>query len=289
MSEGTRFKAALVQLRSVRDLEANVGTACGFIREAAAGGARYIQTPENTTTMGLDRESLIAKTLPEAGNPYLARFTALAAELKVWLHIGSMGIKVKEDQLANRAFLIRPDGSIAARYDKIHMFDVDLPGGESYRESKRFTPGREAVLADLPWGKLGITICYDMRFPALYRTLAKGGAQILTAPAAFTKPTGEAHWHVLLRSRAIENMSFMLAAAQGGMHENGRPTFGHSIAISPWGEVLAEAGVDPCVISCDIDLAKVAEARARIPSLDHDRPFALVPAAGARATLKAAS
>jgi predicted amidohydrolase len=287
MSDSMHFKAALVQLRSVRDFDANVETACGFIREAAAGGAQYIQTPENTTTMGLDRESLIAKTLPEAGNPYLARFTALAADLKVWLHIGSMGIKVKDDQLANRAFLIRPDGSIAARYDKIHMFDVDLPGGESYRESKRFTPGREAVLADLPWGRIGLSICYDMRFPALYRTLAKAGAQILTAPAAFTKPTGEAHWQVLLRARAIENLSFMLAAAQGGMHENGRPTYGHSIIIAPWGEVLAEAGIDPCVITADIDLAKVAEARGRIPSLEHDRQFAM--ATGTRATLKAAS
>ena len=287
MSDSTHFKAALVQLRSVRDLEANTKTACDFIREAAASGAHYIQTPENTTTMGLDRESLIAKTLPEAGNPYLARFMALAADLKVWLHIGSMGIKIKDDLLANRAFLIRPDGSIAARYDKIHMFDVDLPGGESYRESKRFTPGREAVLADLPWGGIGLTICYDMRFPALYRTLAKAGAQILTAPAAFTKPTGEAHWQVLLRARAIENLSFMLAAAQGGMHENGRPTYGHSIVISPWGEVLAEAGVDPCVITADIDLAKAAEARGRVPSLEHDRPFAL--ATAARATLKAVS
>jgi predicted amidohydrolase len=287
MSDSMHFKAALVQLRSVRDLDTNVETACGFIREAAASGAQYIQTPENTTTMGLDRESLIAKTLPEPGNPYLARFTALAADLKVWLHIGSMGIKVKDDQLANRAFLIRPDGSIAARYDKIHMFDVDLPGGESYRESKRFTPGREAVLADLPWGRIGLSICYDMRFPALYRTLAKAGAQILTAPAAFTKPTGEAHWQVLLRARAIENLSFMLAAAQGGMHENGRPTYGHSIIIAPWGEVLAEAGIDPCVITADIDLAKVAEARGRIPSLEHDRQFAM--ATGTRATLKAAS
>ncbi|KAB2846002.1 MAG: carbon-nitrogen hydrolase family protein [Hyphomicrobiaceae bacterium] len=287
MSQSTHFKAGLVQLRSVRDLDSNVRTACDFIREAAASGAHYIQTPENTTTMGLEREALIAKTLPEPGNPYLARFAALAAELKVWLHVGSMGVKVKDDQLANRAFLIRPDGTIAARYDKIHMFDVDLPGGESYRESKRFTPGREAVLADLPWGRIGLTICYDIRFPALYRTLAKGGAQILTAPAAFTKPTGEAHWHVLLRSRAIENLSFMLAAAQGGMHENGRATYGHSIIISPWGEVLAEAGVEPCVITADIDLAKVSEARGRIPSLQHDRPFAL--AAAARTTLKAAS
>ncbi len=287
MSDSTHFKAALVQLRSVRDLDANVKTACDFIREAASLGAQFIQTPENTTTMGLDRDTLIAKTLPEAGNPHLARFTKLAAELKVWLHIGSMGIKVKGEQLANRAFLIAPDGAIAARYDKIHMFDVDLPGGESYRESKRFTPGAEAVVTDLPWGKLGISICYDMRFPALYRTLAKGGAHILTAPAAFTKPTGEAHWHVLLRARAIENLSFMLAAAQGGMHENGRPTFGHSVIIDPWGEILAEAGVDPCIITADIDLAKVREARARIPSLDHDRPFAL--ASGPRATLKAAS
>jgi predicted amidohydrolase len=176
---------------------------------------------------------------------------------------------------------VAPDGAIAARYDKIHMFDVDLPGGESYRESKNYRPGEEAVLADLPWGRFGLTTCYDLRFPALYRALAQAGADFITVPSAFTKVTGEAHWHVLLRARAIENGCYIFAAAQGGMHEVGRATFGHSMIVSPWGAIIAEAGADRAVIFADVDPAEVAEARTRIPSLRHDRPFDVAAPAGA--------
>jgi deaminated glutathione amidase len=186
-------------------------------------------------------------------------------------------VLVKPDKIANRSFLIKPDGQIAARYDKIHMFDVQLPNGESYRESKNFQPGDRAVLAELPWGRLGLTICYDLRFPTLYRALAKAGASFIAVPSAFTVPTGQAHWHTLLRARAIESQCFIFAAAQAGEHENGRKTFGHSLVISPWGEILAEGdGVHPSVIFADVELEAIAEARRRVPSLEHDRPFEIV-------------
>ena len=283
-----RFRAGLVQMRTSRDVERNLVDASALIRAAVAGGAQYVQTPEVTVLMELDRARLFVHTRPEDGNPALAHFRALARELKIWLHIGSMGVLVKPDKIANRSFLIDPDGRITARYDKIHMFDVQLPGGESYRESRNFEPGRAAVLADLPWGTLGMTVCYDLRFPHLYRTLAKGGAHLLAIPAAFTVPTGKAHWHTLLRARAIECECFVLAAAQGGKHENGRDTFGHSLVVAPWGEILAEGGTDPGVVFADIDMGLVAEARSRVPSLEHDRPFELAHAI-APGTVKAAS
>lgn len=270
---GRNFRAALVQMRCGNEVEPNLDAAEAAIRRAAKGGAEYILTPENTSLMVLSSKELFAKTFPEDGNPAVSRFTSLASELKAWLHIGSMAIKLSDTKVANRSFLVSPEGDIAARYDKMHMFDVDLPGGESYRESKNYQPGEKAVLADLPWGRLGLTTCYDMRFPALYRALAKQGADFITAPSAFTKQTGEAHWHVLLRARAIETGCFIFAAAQGGDHEMGRSTFGHSLIISPWGEILAEAGSDPDVVFADIDPAQVAEARARVPSLQHDREF----------------
>ena len=279
MSAQRTFKAGLVQTRTGRDVDANLVATTALIREAAKGGAAYVQTPEMTNIMELDRDRLLTWTKVEEGNPALAHFQALARELGIWLHIGSMAVKVTETKLANRAYLISPKGAVAAKYDKIHMFDVDLPSGESYRESRRYVAGDKAVIAALPWGNLGITICYDMRFPGLYRTLAKAGADILTMPSAFTVPTGKAHWHVLLRARAIEAQCFVLAAAQGGKHDNGRETYGHSIAISPWGEVIAEGGTEPGVIFADIDLAKVTEARGRVPSLEHDRPFGIVPLA----------
>lgn len=270
----TTFRAGLVQLCAGRDVASSVAAATKLIREAAAGGARYIQTPEVTTLIEPDSKRLFAATKPEEGNPALAAFTALAAELRVWLHIGSMGVLLSSEKIANRAFLIRPDGRIAARYDKIHMFDVELPGGESYRESKNFAPGDTAVVADLPWGRLGITICYDLRFAHLYRALAKAGAQMLAIPAAFTVPTGEAHWHALMRARAIETGCWVLSAAQAGTHESGRKTYGHSLVVSPWGEVVAEAdGVHPSVIFADVELKATEEARRRIPALEHDRPF----------------
>jgi predicted amidohydrolase len=283
-----KFRAALVQMRCGRSVEPNLDAAEAAVRRAAAGGAQYVLTPENTTLMELSTKKLFAAVEPEEGNPAVARFTALAAELGIWLHVGSMAVRLSDDKVANRSMLVAPDGAIAARYDKIHMFDVDLPGGESYRESKNYRPGEEAVLADLPWGRFGLTTCYDLRFPALYRALAQGGADFITVPSAFTKVTGEAHWHVLLRARAIENGCYIFAAAQGGMHEVGRATFGHSMIVSPWGAIVAEAGSGPAVIFADIDPAEVAEARARIPSLEHDRPFVVaVPASPV--TIKEAS
>jgi predicted amidohydrolase len=206
----------------------------------------------------------------------LARLRELTRQLGIYLHIGSLAIKVSPDRAANRSFLIDRDGEIAARYDKIHMFDVDLANGESYRESRSFRPGELAVLADLPWGRLGLTICYDLRFPALYRALAEAGASFLAIPAAFTRQTGESHWHVLIRSRAIENGCFVLAAAQGGLHENKRETFGHSLVVDPWGRVLAEGGTEPGIVIATIDPAEIAVARSRIPSLQHGRRFEVI-------------
>lgn len=268
-----RFRVGLVQLRSGRCVEPNLEQAEALIRRAAAAGADYVLTPENTVLMELSSKKLFASTAPEEGNPALGRLGGLARELGLWLHVGSLAVRVSETKLANRSILFAPDGNIVARYDKIHMFDVDLPGGESYRESKNYQAGRTAVLADLPWGRLGLTTCYDLRFPALYRALAKAGAEFISVPSAFTKQTGEAHWHVLLRARAIETGCFIFAAAQGGLHEVGRATYGHSLVVSPWGEVVAEAGVEPGVVLADVDPAQVREARARIPSLQHDRSF----------------
>jgi predicted amidohydrolase len=276
------FRVGLVQMCSGRDVDRNVASATDLVREAAAGGAQYVQTPEMTTLMELDRPRLLAAARLEEGNSALLHFQSLARDLGLWLHIGSMPILLSGGKLANRAFLIAPEGRIAARYDKIHMFDVDLGGGESYTESANYEPGRHAVLADLPWGQIGLTICYDLRFPQLYRALARSGAKFLAVPAAFTRPTGMAHWHTLLRARAIESQAFVFAAAQGGMHENGRETFGHSLIISPWGEILGEGGVHPAVIFADIELQLLEDVRRRVPSLQHDRTFDVVRADGAK-------
>lgn len=280
-----RFRSALVQLRAGRVIADNLVSAEALIREAAKGGATYIQTPENTALMELEPDLVRSQVQPEGESRPLAVFRALAGELGVWLHIGSLGVKGGDGRIANRSYLLAPDGTIAARYDKLHMFDVDLPNGETYRESDNYTPGSKAVLARLTPGgvsaRLGMTICYDLRFAALYRALAIAGANMIAIPAAFTKHTGEAHWHVLLRSRAIETGAYVFAATQGGLHENGRWTFGHSMIISPWGEILAEAGADPCVVFADIDLALVEEVRARIPALTHGRPFEIEIAAPA--------
>jgi len=272
----TQFRAALVQTTASRSVEANIAAVEALVREAAAAGAHYVQTPEDTNIMEHNGDRLFAALTDEASDPTLARLRAVAAELGIWLHIGSLAIKVAEAKAANRAFVIAPDGSVAARYDKIHLFDVDLVGGESYRESNRIRPGAESVTVDLPWGRLGLAICYDLRFPHLFRALAKeGGAEVLTVPAAFTRPTGEAHWHTLLRARAIETGCWVLAAAQAGLHENGRETYGHSLAIDPWGRVVAEAGIEPGVIFADIDTSEVAAVRGRVPALAHDRPYTL--------------
>ena len=268
-----RFRAGLVQLRSGRTVASNLDKAEALVRRAAKGGAQYVQTPENTGIMELKPELVLAAAESEGKSAPLTWARALARELGIWLHIGSIAIKLDQSRVANRSYLLDPKGGVTARYDKLHMFDVDLAGGESYRESQYFRPGAKAVLADLPFGRFGLSICYDLRFASLYRALAAAGAELIAIPAAFTKQTGEAHWHVLTRARAIETGAFVLAATQGGLHENGRSTFGHSIVVSPWGEVLAEAGEEPGVIFADIDLAASEEARARIPAIKHGREF----------------
>src|SRR5262245_23551650 len=268
-----RFRAALVQLRSSRSVDANLDAAERLIRRAASGGAAYVQTPENTALMELKPELTVASAETEEASGALARFRALARELGIHLHIGSLAIKLDASRVANRSYVLAPDGEIAARYDKLHLFDVDLAGGESHRESATCSPGGKAVVVDLPFGRLGLSICYDLRFPQLFRALALEGAELIAIPAAFTRQTGQAHWHVLTRARAIETGAFVLAATQGGLHENGRATFGHSLIVSPWGEGLAEAGEEPGVIFADIDLAASEEARARIPAIKHGREF----------------
>jgi predicted amidohydrolase len=271
-----KFTAACVQMRSSCNVAENIAAASALISEAASKGANFVATPEMTSLLVSKSTELFEKVRTEEDDEALAAFRALAAEKKIWLLIGSLPIRLTSEKVANRAFLISPEGAVTARYDKIHMFDVDLAGGESYRESKNYEPGLEASLARLPWGRLGLTICYDIRFPHLYRTLAQAGADFLTVPAAFTKQTGEAHWHTLLKARAIETGCFVIAPAQGGKHECGRETYGHSLIVAPWGEVIAEAAhAEPGVILAEIDPARIAEARGRVPSLGHDRGFCL--------------
>lgn len=284
---GATFRAGLIQMRTGRTPRANVDAAVRLIGEARAAGADYVQTPEMTNIMEVKREALFAAIVAEEDDASLAAFRDTARRHRLWLHVGSLAIKVSPDKAANRSFLIAPDGEIAARYDKIHMFDVDLANGESYRESRTYRPGEIAVSADLPWGRLGLTICYDLRFPALYRALAESGASFLAIPSAFTQQTGEAHWHALMRARAIENTCYVLAAAQGGRHENGRQTFGHSVVVDPWGRVIAEGGTEPGVVMAEITLAEIAAARGRIPSLEHGRRFEVAAPAAEPAHLHA--
>jgi predicted amidohydrolase len=269
----TVFKAACVQLRSSDDVAENIRDTARLVREAASRGASFVATPENTTLMAPDGGAKLARSHDEAHDPALPVFSALAKELNIWLLIGSLAIKVSDSKTANRSFLFAPDGSIAARYSKLHLFDVTLASGEAYRESDTVEGGGEAVLAKTPLGVIGLSICYDVRFPHLYRRLAQDGAFLFTVPSAFTVPTGQAHWHVLLRARAIENGAFVIAPAQGGLHANGRKTYGHSLIVSPWGEILAEAGTDPGVILAEIDPHLSVQARARVPSLLHDRAY----------------
>jgi predicted amidohydrolase len=266
------FVAACAGMRSGRDLVANRDAAVALVREAADRGAHFVQTPEMTSLVERSRAALFEKVGPEDTDVTLAGLREVARERGVVVHVGSIAVR-SGDKIANRAYLIDAGGEITARYDKVHLFDVDLPNGESWRESATYTGGDKAVLAETPWGLLGVTICYDVRFPALYRALAEGGASMLSAPACFTRQTGEAHWHVLHRARAIETGSFMVSAAQGGVHEDGRETFGHSVIIDPWGRVLADGTAEPGLVMAEIDLALVADARARIPTLQHGRPF----------------
>ena len=247
------FTAGLVQMRSGLSPRANLDAAARLIAEAANGGADYVQTPEMTNILEINRERLFTTIVPEENDACLAAFRELARKHGIFLHVGSLAIKLLPEKAANRSFLIDRNGDIVARYDKIHMFAVDLP-----------------------WGRLGLTVCYDLRFPSLYRALAEAGCSFLAIPSAFTKQTGEAHWHVLNRARAIENGAFVLSAAQGGKHENGRETFGHSLIVDPWGRVLAEGGSEPGVILAAIDPAEVSAARAKIPSLQHGRRFEMI-------------
>ena len=268
------FKAAAIQMRSGTDPQRNAADLERLVRDAASQGATYIQTPEMTGAIVRDREARNSLFTTEDRDPIVAASARLAAELGIFLHIGSTAILRADGKLANRALLFAPDGKIVTTYDKIHMFDVDLANGESWRESAAYEPGREGVVADLPFAKLGFAICYDLRFPQLFRAEALAGADVLTVPAAFTRQTGEAHWHVLLRARAIENGAFVIAAAQGGLHEDGRETYGHSLIVDPWGRVLAEAAHDePAVIVAEIDTSLSAAARKKIPNLKNAREF----------------
>ena len=263
-------------MRSGVDPHANLAAALAAIEEAKRAGADYVLTPEVTNIMESNRERLMATIVEEERDPTLAALREAARKHSLYIHIGSLAVKASPEKAANRSFLIDRKGDVVARYDKIHMFDVDLANGESYRESNSYRAGELAVMADLPWGRLGVTVCYDLRFPALYRALAEAGASFLAIPSAFTKQTGEAHWHVLQRARAIENGCFVFAAAQGGKHESGRETFGHSLVVDPWGRIIAEGGTEPGVILAEVDPAQVTAARARIPSLNHGRRFEVI-------------
>lgn len=274
MEPPARLRAALIQVNAGPEIIPNLDQAGRLVRGAVADGAQLVCLPENVSLMAQGREKILARVKPEESHPGLPFFRDLARETGVWIMTGTLGCLLEDGRVANRAFVLAPNGDIVARYDKIHMFDVDLAGGESYRESATYRPGERAVIAPTPWGGLGLTICYDVRFAALYRALAQAGASLICVPAAFTVPTGKAHWHVLLRARAIETGCFILAPAQTGLHDGGRGTYGHSLIVSPWGEVLADAGDGVGHVVADLDLAQVAEARRMVPSLRHDRAFA---------------
>ena len=267
------LKVACVQMRSGVEIEQNISDASDLITEAAQGGAQLIATPEMTNLIDIRKGMGRAKAFKEADSPSIAAFRTLAEQHDIWLLIGSLAIAQEDGaKLLNRSYLIAPSGAITARYDKLHMFDVEVGDGQSYRESAGYAAGAHAVLAETEIAQIGLSICYDLRFAGLYRALAQAGAEILTCPAAFTKVTGEAHWHILLRARAIETGAFVLAPAQTGQHEDGRETFGHSLIISPWGEIIAERSEDtPGILRATLDLDQVAAARKRIPSLRHDR------------------
>ncbi|MBW8907814.1 MAG: carbon-nitrogen hydrolase family protein [Mesorhizobium sp.] len=266
------FKAAAVQMRSGTSPERNAADMELLVRQAAGQGATYVQTPEMTGALIRDKQAAVFAT--EDKDVVVATARRLAKELGIHLHIGSTAILRADGKLANRAFLFAPDGSVVAGYDKIHMFDVDLDNGESWRESASYEPGTEAVVADILGARLGFAVCYDLRFPQLFRAEAMAGANVLTVPAAFTRQTGEAHWHVLLRARAIENGAYVIAAAQGGLHEDGRETYGHSLIVDPWGHIIAEAPHnEPGVIIAEIDPAQSPAARRKIPNLKNARDF----------------
>lgn len=272
----SQFRAAAIQMRSGTDIVRNVEALEKLVAEAVAKGAHYVQTPEMTGALMRDRAALFASLRGEDSDLVFAAASALAKKHCIFLHIGSTAIAAGDGKIANRGGIFAPSGEKVATYDKVHMFDVDLDNGESWRESATYEPGRETVIAELPFAKVGMAVCYDIRFPQLFRAQALAGANVITGPAAFTRQTGEAHWHILQRARAIENGAFLISAAQGGRHEDGRETYGHSLIVSPWGQILAEADHDePGVIVADIDVAESAAARAKVPNLKNAREFAV--------------
>ena len=274
------MKAALLQMTSGIDPAANATILADAIAEAAAQGAAIMFTPEMTGLIDRDRARAAAAIRDESDDPVLRAARKAAAEHGIWVHLGSLALRGADGKWVNRGFMIDDQGVIQARYDKLHLFDVDLPTGESWRESAAYSAGATASVVATPIGVIGMAICYDLRFADLFRALSDAGAMILTAPAAFTRPTGEAHWHILLRARAIEAGSYMIAAAQTGEHEDGRATFGHSLVIDPWGEIILDMGVEPGIGFAEIDLARVADVRARIPVLHHRRAIPAVEVIG---------
>ena len=267
------FKAACVQVSAGPDISENIAQADSFVAQAVDQGAQFVCLPENVAMMEPDRAKIVARAEKEDCHQALAAFQVTSKRHKIWLSVGSLAVSLGNGKAANRSYLINPHGEVAATYDKIHLFDVDLAGGESYRESDSFQGGEKTVTADLPWGKLGMTVCYDLRFPTLYRKLALDGADYLIVPSAFTRQTGRAHWEVLLRARAIETGCYVFASAQCGEHEGGRQTYGHSLIVSPWGDILADGGEKPGVVTAQIDPAAVTDARGKIPSLKSSANF----------------
>lgn len=271
MSSG--FHIACLQINSGNDYRSNLATVSAMAREAAGQGAQFILTPEYALMMDGSGRVMRERAQAADGAPALGELRALARELSVWFLAGSLTLRTDDDRIANRSFLISAEGRVVASYDKIHMFDVTLPDGRVIRESSTYRPGERAVLAGTPWGRLGMTVCYDLRFPGLFRALAQAGAQFITVPSSFQRQTGKAHWHALLRARAIENECFIIAPAMCGDHPGNRQTYGHTLVIDPWGEILAEGGETPEIVYADIDPARVAKVRGMIPSLEHDRAY----------------
>ena len=270
-----RLKVACIQLNAGSDPDVNLVQAIDRVREASAQGAQLIALPEYAVLLDGSGRVMRERSPEESKHPALPAFSSLARETRAWLLVGSLTVKRDDEHLANRSYLISADGAIVARYDKIHMFDVTLPGGKVIRESSAYRPGDAAVVATTPWGVLGMSVCYDLRFPQLYRALAKAGAAMFVVPASFQRETGPAHWEVLLRTRAIENGAWVIAPAMCGDHANGRSTYGHSLVIDPWGRVKAELGDQPGVLVADIDPDEAAKIRSMLPSLEHDREFKL--------------
>lgn len=267
------FRVACLQLNSGNDLNANLASVRDLAGEAARGGARFVLAPEYALMMDGSGRVMRERALDSDGAPALDALQSLARELGVWLLMGSLTVRTEEERIANRSYLISAEGKVVATYDKIHMFDVTLPDGKVIRESSTYRPGDRAVVAETPWGRLGMTVCYDLRFPGLFRTLAQAGAHFIAVPSSFQRQTGKPHWQPLLRARAIENECFILAPAMCGDHPGNRQTYGHSLIVDPWGEILAEAGEAVQIVYADIDPARVARVRGMIPSLEHDRAF----------------